>query len=147
MSSGTCDTGKGGVKKERLRQQYLFWLDMTKPNDVELAAKIAELKACRKFVQTIRDGIRLMEDLRVGRLDVLLALFPSVTEHLQSPLYANELATVLERFQQVAINGPVNASPFPQPNILAVPEVKTIFNETEAIQRSVINTLASLDDF
>lgn len=135
------------MKNERLRKQYLFWLDMNKPDDVELAVSIAKLKACRKFAKTIRDGIRLIEDLRAGRLDVLLALFPWVTEHLQSPLYANELAAVLERFQQVAINGPNHTASLPQFNLPAVPEAKTIFNETEAIQRSVVNTLAALEDF
>ncbi len=136
------------MKKERLRQQYLFWLDMNKPADVELAVTIAELKTCRKFAQTIRDGIRLIEDLRAGRLDMLLTLFPSVTEHLKSPLYGNELAAVLEQFQQAAINRSTNnADSLLQSNVSAVPETKAIFNETEAIQRSVFNTLASLEDF
>ncbi|MBZ0320110.1 MAG: hypothetical protein K8L91_27100 [Anaerolineae bacterium] len=135
------------MKKERLRQQYLFWLDMNQPDDVALADKIAELKAQRKFAKTIRDGIRLIEDLRAGRLDVLLALFPWVTDHLKSPLYGNELAAALEQFQQVVINGLGNTASFPQLNEFSVPEAKTIFNETEAIQRSVFNTLASLEDF
>ncbi len=134
------------MKKERLRQQYLFWLDMNKPDDVALADKIAELKAQRKFAKTIRDGIRLIQDLQAGRLDVLLSLFPSVTEHLKSPLYGNELAAVLEQFQQAA-NGSSNTASLPQFNIPAIPEVKTIFNETEAIQRSVVNTIAALEDF
>ncbi len=148
MSGGTCDTGKGRVKKERLRQQYLFWLDMNKPDDVALAARITELKAHRKFAKTIRDGIRLIEDLQAGRLDVLLSLFPSVTEHLKSPLYGNELAAVLEQFQQAAINRSTNnADSLLQSNVSAVPETKAIFNETAAIQRSVVNTIAALEDF
>lgn len=119
---------------------------MNKPHDVELAARIAELKTQRKFVQTIRDGIRLIQDLRAGRLDVLLALFPWVTEHLQSPLYSHELATLLERFQQVVINGQLNSS-MPEFDPPSTPEAQLVRNETEAIQRSVLNTLAALEDF
>lgn len=120
---------------------------MNKPDDVALAVSIAKLKACRKFVKTIRDGIRLIEDLRAGRLDVLFALFPDVFEHLQSPLYSNELASLFEQFRQVAINGQTHGISSAQTNSSFIPEVKTILNETEAIQRSVLNTLASLEDF
>lgn len=134
------------MKKERLRQQYLFWLNMNNADDAALARRIAELKAHRIFVQTIRDGIRLIQDLQAGRLDVLLALFPWVTEHLQSPLYSYELAALLERFQQVVINGQPNSST-PQFDPPSIPEAQVVRNETEAIQRSILNTLAALEDF
>lgn len=138
---------KGYVQNERFRQQYVFWLDMNKSDEAALADKIAKLKTCRQFAKTIRDGIRLIEDLRAGRLEVLFALFPDVSEHLQSPLYANEIASLLEQLRQLTINGQTHNAFFAQNHSPFMPGVKAVLNETEAIQRSVVNTLAALEDF
>lgn len=142
-----CANRKVVVQNERFRQQYVFWLDMNKPDEAVLAGRISELKTSRKFAKTIRDGIRLIEDLQAGRLDVLFALFPNVSEHLQSPLYANEIASLLEQLRRLTINGQTHNAFFAQNHSPSIPEVKAVLNETEAIQRSVINTLASLEDF
>lgn len=61
---------------ERFRLKFMFWLDVTKPADLVLAEEIEAIKAQRRFTQTIRDGIRLIGDLRAGRLDILFELFP-----------------------------------------------------------------------
>jgi len=58
------------------RLMYRFWLDMEKPNEEQLADKIELLKNARQFTATIRDGIRLICDLRAGNTDVLFELFP-----------------------------------------------------------------------
>lgn len=134
------------MKKERLRQRYIFWLNLNKQTDSELAAHIAELKAGRKFVRTIRDGLRLIQDLQAGHLAVLLALFPWVAEQLQSPLYSDELTDLLEHFRQVARERQLAGSDFPPPNPSAMSEVKAVFNESAAIQQSVLNTLAALEE-
>lgn len=60
------------------RVQHKFWLDLTKGEEDALDETIHELKQNRTFSQTIRDGIRLICDLRAGRLDVLFELFPWV---------------------------------------------------------------------
>lgn len=62
----------------RLRQ--IFWLDVNKPDEQELAEYVGDLKEQRSFVSTIRDGLRLVRDLRAGRTDVLRELFPWVFE-------------------------------------------------------------------
>jgi len=60
------------------RPRFNFWLDLSKNIDYEISQLIAQLKENRLFTQTIRDGIRLICDLRAGKLDVLFELFPWV---------------------------------------------------------------------
>ena len=73
---------------QRFRLRQVFWLDMNKPDEEHLADTIEHLKNERTFASTIRDGIRLVCDLRAGRMDVLFELFPWVRaeflEYMQS---------------------------------------------------------------
>lgn len=72
--------------KKRFRLMYKFWLDVNKPDEFELAEQIDELKAEHTFTKTIRDGLRLIQSLRQGRVDVLLEMFPFVEAELQPRL-------------------------------------------------------------
>jgi hypothetical protein len=66
------------------RKRFTFWLDDTKHEQNELIEQVDQLKQTRSFASTIRDGIRLVSDLRKGSLDVLFELFPFVrAEFLQ----------------------------------------------------------------
>ncbi|GAB5426316.1 MAG: hypothetical protein Crog4KO_34630 [Crocinitomicaceae bacterium] len=60
------------------RIMFRFWLDIVKPDELKIADTIEILKNERSFTQTIRDGIRLIFDLKQGKLDVLFELFPWV---------------------------------------------------------------------
>jgi hypothetical protein len=72
------------------RIMFRFWLDDTKSDENELIGQVDNLKQDRSFTSTIRDGIRLVCDLRDGKLDVLFELFPWVrAEFLQ---YMREVA-------------------------------------------------------
>lgn len=64
------------TRARRFRRLFPFQLDVNKPEEQELAETIDDLKARRAFSKTVRDGIRLICDLRAGRLDVLFELFP-----------------------------------------------------------------------
>lgn len=66
----------------RFRLRFPFWLDMQKKEEADLADTIQELKDQRAFASSVRDGLRLIVDLRAGRLDTLLELFPWVAERL-----------------------------------------------------------------
>ena len=66
------------------RFQFKFWLDCNKDDELLLAEEIDTLKQGRSFTATIRDGLRLILDLRAGRLDVLFELFPWVQERLNA---------------------------------------------------------------
>lgn len=64
----------------RYRSQFKFWLDVNKPDEAALAALCEDLKRRGLYTKTIRDGIRLVDDLRNGRLNVLFTLYPWVKE-------------------------------------------------------------------
>lgn len=66
----------------RFRPRFTFWLDLYKADEATLAEVIYVLKRERTFVSTIRDGIRLICDLRAGQADSLFELFPWVKEML-----------------------------------------------------------------
>jgi hypothetical protein len=68
----------------RFRLRFTFWLDMRKTDEAELAETIETLKLNRSFAATIRDGIRLICDLRAGQTDVLFELFPWIKDATQS---------------------------------------------------------------
>lgn len=63
-------------KEKPFRKRYFFWLDITRDSELHIAEDIALLKRKRLFSKTIRDGIRLIIDLRAGHLNVLFELFP-----------------------------------------------------------------------
>jgi hypothetical protein len=61
---------------------HKFWLDLTKDSEEQIDEQIYGLKQNRTYTKTIRDGIRLICDLKAGRLDVLFELFPWVKSEL-----------------------------------------------------------------
>jgi len=71
------------MPEKRYRLRFFFWLNVNNPDEEALADTIEILKNDRTFTNTIRDGIRLMCDLRAGHMDILLELFPWVKEALQ----------------------------------------------------------------
>lgn len=64
------------AQKNRLR--FNFWLNMDNEHEESIADNIELLKNKRSFTSAIRDGLRLIVDLRNGKLDVLFELFPFV---------------------------------------------------------------------
>ena len=69
-------------RKRRYRLMHNFWLDMHKPEEERIADVIERLKSSRSFAKTVRDGIRLIWDLKQGRTDVLTELFPLIAARL-----------------------------------------------------------------
>jgi len=66
------------------RFKFEFWLDADKDNELLLMEDIDGLKRNRLFSKTIRDGIRLIMDLRKGNLDVLVELFPQFKSRIRA---------------------------------------------------------------
>lgn len=66
------------------RYRFPFWLDTNKDEERLLMELIGELKRKRRFAKVVRDGIRLVVDLREGRIEVLTELFPWITERLSN---------------------------------------------------------------
>src|SRR5690606_25923049 len=72
------------AEDKRYRIMQRFWLDATKEDEYELPTEAVKLRQSRQWQTTIRDGLRLILDLRAGRLDVLFELFPWVQERLNA---------------------------------------------------------------
>lgn len=72
----------------RCRFQVKWWLNLCDPFEYDLAQKVGELTQSRQLAGTLRDALRLILDLRAGRTDVLLELFPWVLNSAapQSPM-------------------------------------------------------------
>jgi hypothetical protein len=77
---------------KRFRLKFMFWLDMNKSDEAELAEEIESLKEQRLFTETLRDGIRLICDLRAGRTDRLFAMFPWLTAEIERRARAENMA-------------------------------------------------------
>jgi hypothetical protein len=74
------------------RKMYKFWLNLENDSEYTVAEHVEKLKADRSFTRTIRDGIRLICDLRAGRLDILFELFPWVKAELIAGVQTHETA-------------------------------------------------------
>lgn len=123
------------MKPKKFRLMFKFWLDDTNPAESDLIDYIETLKQERRFVTTIRDGLRLMRDLRAGNTTVLLQLFPAVKAQLQTN---TELLTLI-----AGLMGQQPTRPLPA---AAAPIVKEADPE-ERKALSIKNTLAALEDF
>jgi hypothetical protein len=68
--------------KKRFREQQQFWLNLNKPEEAALSEQIAQLKADREFVSTVRQGIVLVIALRQGDLSLLDEMFPQMVDRI-----------------------------------------------------------------
>ena len=128
------------MASKRLMLRREFWLNLHNPLEEELANVIDELKQNRLFASTIRDGIRLICDLRAGHLDILFELFPWVQaefleymQSLQPTVDETYIEKRLDRVEQLLLqqgNIPVDSTSRPKP--LKVPQVAgPIYDETD----------------
>ncbi len=139
------------MDKKRFRMRFVFWLDLQKQDENQIAEQIEILKQERSFSKAVRNGIRLICDLRAGRTDVLLELFPWVAERFQQPQNdTSELVALVEQFKAMMTQNHsvvVAQAPAWMPPLDNKPEVRIIENEEERKKLSVKNTLAALEDF
>ena len=125
------------------REKFNFWLDCSKDDEILLAEEIDTLKQGRAFTATIRDGIRLILDLRAGRLEVLFELFPWVQERLNAEKggATSDLQAKLDQLEKLLlaqgsshvmqpVGGPKPLQGGPQP--LAIPSMsKPVFDDED----------------
>lgn len=62
------------------RYKFNFWLDANKDDELIVAERIDELKRKRSFASVLRDGIMIVSELRDGKVDLLLKLYPWVAD-------------------------------------------------------------------
>lgn len=70
--------------KKPYRVQHRFWLDISRNDEFDINEQVYTLKSERSFIGVIRDGIRLVCDLRAGQLDVLQELFPHMVAKIEA---------------------------------------------------------------
>jgi hypothetical protein len=144
------------------RTQHRFWLDTNRQDERDLAEYIAALKEKRTFVSTLRDALRLIRDLRQGRVEVLLKLFPWVADYFMaqthylpatSPIPDLHLAlqTHLERVEKLLSSRPVMETPMLPPTVPSRYagdeidlEIKVAEEDEEAGKRATQNFMRSL---
>lgn len=80
------------MNTKSFRIKFMFWLDVTREDEFAVAEQIDILKEKRLFSKTIRDGIRLICDLRKGQVDVLFELFPWVKAEFIAGIQPQETA-------------------------------------------------------
>lgn len=130
------------------RKRMTMWLRLDKRDEVELLYDIIpELKKRQQFSSAVRDGIRLVWELRQGKTDTLLKLFPFVATAFQPAPDNSQLIDL--------ITSMMHSSPSPAASTFIAPKMPTFdtapvvghLDESRARELSIANALASLDDF
>ena len=67
-------------QQKRYRVRYEFQLDLNKPEQVEVADMIELLKNERAYSAAVRDGLRIISQLREGKIDFLLSEYPWIED-------------------------------------------------------------------
>ena len=114
------------------RGRFTFWLNYNKDEELLLAETIDELKRERSFSKTIRDGIRLVNSLRKGKLDVLFELFPWVKAEFMADVQPKETAgekalrEQLQRLEKLLLEQGNKPIPLPARTTTTIPEISEI---------------------
>jgi len=97
------------------RFKFRFWLDADKDDELLLMEEIDHLKSQRSYTKTVRDGIRLIIDLRKGNFDVLFELFPHTRERFSASSgsggESDDLKAIRAQLDQLAQLQLQNSSP------------------------------------
>jgi hypothetical protein len=95
---------------KRDRRRFSFWLDFNREDDLLVGSLIDDLKRSKRggFIGAVRDGIRIVHDLRAGRLDALLELYPWVADKLDEKRNkeskgGDDLGEKLDRLEQLLL--------------------------------------------
>lgn len=138
------------MNKNPFRKRYEFWLNLNAESEYEIAEIVDDLKAQRGYASAIRDGLKLIWELRQGKVDTLVKLFPWIAERFQAQSNTDELTALVEQVKSIVVNQrampttEISAWNTPADNR---PEVRVIENEEERKKLSVQNTLAAIADF
>jgi len=84
-------------KDTRWRIQHRFWLDAHSLRDIPIGEYLADMKKARRLTETIRDGVRLIRDLRAGNITVLCELFPWIRDAFQPETPGDAMETLLQK--------------------------------------------------
>lgn len=91
------------------RYKFCFWLNGDKDDELLVAETVDELKAHRSFSAVVRDGIMIVKELKEGRVDLLLKLYPFVKDAVAAMLPPPvpptpppmDIATLMREFERM----------------------------------------------
>lgn len=67
------------------RGRFNFYLNFQKDDELLVAERIDDLKRRRSFTSVVREGIIIISELREGRVDTLLRLYPWIVDVIRTP--------------------------------------------------------------
>lgn len=88
------------------RYKIQFWLNSEKIDELNVADTVAELKQRRSFSAVVRDGIMIVKELKEGKIDLLLSLYPWVKDAIldmfppPQPPPTDDITDLKRMFQQ-----------------------------------------------
>ena len=119
------------MRAPRPRMRFVFWLNLANPIELYIAEILENSRTQRQLTGIIRDGVRLIFDLRQGKTEVLFELFPWVKAALsetEKPATNTTIQHQLERLEQlilqqgaIPVQMPVSSNP-DGPKALSVPQ-------------------------
>jgi len=121
------------------RLQVRFWLDLFRNEEYELAQYVDELKEKRSFASTIRDALRLMRDLKNGRVDTLIQMFPWIADHFKPPVLDDPLREQIQQLTALMAISSEEAPAPPRPLGLPAPKPKTYAEPELVISQAAPN--------
>jgi hypothetical protein len=89
------------------RGKFSFWLDFKHDDSLIIAEAIDDLKRNRSFSAVIRDGIMIVNELRQGKIDLLVKLYPFVLDAITAlipppePPPMPDNADLIEQFRRM----------------------------------------------
>ncbi|MEO8611659.1 MAG: hypothetical protein ABI690_27415 [Chloroflexota bacterium] len=78
------------------RKRIDLFLDLKKKDERLVLRTIENLKAKRYFSSVVRDGIMIVNELRQGKVDLLLKLYPWVADAIRPPAHPIPVSSDLE---------------------------------------------------
>lgn len=129
-----------GKRKKVSRRSFTFSLKLDDEEQSALAEEIDNLKASRKFSPTIRDALRLILDLKAGKIDVLGELFPELMTGAP-----DDLLNELEEIKKL-LESPSNGTGVPEEKISASGDLLDELKEIKKLLTSLLNMTDVLGD-
>lgn len=89
------------------RFKFNFWLNGSKDDELLVAETVDELKRNRSFSAVVRDGIMIVNELRQGKIDLLVKLYPFVMDAIAAlipppePPPMSDNADLIEQFRRM----------------------------------------------
>lgn len=137
------------MMKKIAQRIYRFSLSMKDSNYDEVRGIIENLIGQGALSRVVRDGIRLINDLSAGRTDVLLELYPWITEAICPPpnTDVDELNDRLARMERLLQQRPMQSSDLPDTREYGIPAMKSTAPVAAVVAAKAVSASTISDNF